>query len=236
MTNQDARPFRLTGRHLIGWCLVDFSCSLLMANGGIYFAAWLVVDNNVPGIWLNLTFILNTVAVLILAPIVGTLADRLQRPILLLGGAASVMFLSTVGLYIVVHVVSAPTRKAVLALVTLWVILCAYQFAMVFYNSILKRLLSHGATTALSGLGVAAGWLGAVIGVLYVLPFVSGLIPFVPGGRGEAFLPSALGFAALMMAAFLLMPSDRDLASAYDFEQFNKNARPSFGDVDSQKR
>ena len=199
-------------RHILGWCLFDFAGTFLMANGGLYFASWLVVENGIGDLALNVTFAVSTVAVLVLAPLVGALSDRVRRPVLFLKVSAALMLAVPLMLYAFAHYgVAVQEHRDLYLLGALLLILSAYQFASVFYNSILKSLTDRATATKVSGWGITANWLGAIVGVLTVLPFVEGMVPGVAAGKAASFLPSALGFALFAGLSFMLMPGDKRL-------------------------
>ncbi|MFH1699034.1 MAG: MFS transporter [Candidatus Zixiibacteriota bacterium] len=63
----------------------------------------------------------------------------------------------------------------------------------------------------ISGFGVALGYLGSIVGMILVLPFVTGSlfgleIPFISaGGKSAAFLPTAIYFAIFAIPIFLFV-------------------------------
>jgi len=71
--------------------------------------------------------------------------------------------------------------------------------AGVFYNALLPDVSPAGRRGLASGVGIGAGYLGNVLGVLLIKPFVDA------GGRSAAFLPAALAFFAFALPCFLLV-------------------------------
>ena len=53
----------------------------------------------------------------------------------------------------------------------------AFQCAYVFYNALLPDVSDETNSGRVSGFGVAAGYLGSLLGMFLVLPFVSGSDP-----------------------------------------------------------
>jgi UMF1 family MFS transporter len=99
-----------------------------------------------------------------------------------------------------------------------WVLLAfimanfAYQAAQPFYNAMMPELVPQTEQGRLSGLGVAVGYIGSIVGVLLVIPFFNGSLPGLGavgegvmqllrslpftqhGGRVSTFVPTALLF------------------------------------------
>jgi MFS transporter, UMF1 family len=88
-----------------------------------------------------------------------------------------------------------------------------YQAAQPFYNAMMPELAPPEEQGRLSGLGTAIGYVGSILGVLFVIPFYTGglpgigalgeramntlraIVPFTShGGRVSAFVPTALLF------------------------------------------
>jgi len=66
-----------------------------------------------------------------------------------------------------------------------------------------------------SGIGLAAGWIGAIVGLIIILPFVRGDVPFFqPAGRIQAFIPSALIFAVLIGISLTFLKEPQKVSSS----------------------
>jgi UMF1 family MFS transporter len=115
----------------------------------------------------SLAFGLSMAVVAVAAPFLGHLADRAGKrrflvPFVLAGVAFTAL-------------VAAPGPVArVLVLFALANI--AFQCAYVFYNALLPDVSDETNSGRVSGFGVAAGYLGSLLGMFLVLPFVSGSI------------------------------------------------------------
>ncbi len=115
----------------------------------------------------SLAFGLSMAVVVVAAPFLGNLADRkgkrrLLVPFVLAGVACTAL-------------VAAPGPVAqVLVLFALANV--AFQCAYVFYNAMLPDVSDASNAGRVSGFGVAAGYVGSLLGMFLVLPFVSGSI------------------------------------------------------------
>jgi len=188
-----------------GWYLYQFSGELLLTNGVLYFLPWLtsigISDN-----WYNLTLIFSSIFLILSGPLVGYLQDRSRRGYLYLSLTSLLMLTGTLGIHLANRMISSIVLKGIVCLVCFGLIMYAYQLGLVFYNVMLRNIASAGNYINPSGWGVAAGWLGAIIGIFAILPFVEGHVPlFQPGGKAQAFLPSALLYGFGTMISLTLM-------------------------------
>lgn len=181
---------------VIPWALYDFANSLLIINGGLYFSQWLVVDNKVSDGWFNMALSLSSVAILIAGPWLGMRVDRTRNPFRPLTGLTATMFLLTLVLFFATSMKAAWLSRIVVAIACFIGINFAYQLSLVVYHSLMGRLVPERLYGRVSGVGMAAGWIGCIVGLGAVLPFVQGRTPFFPAaGRANAFLPAAVLFA-----------------------------------------
>jgi UMF1 family MFS transporter len=203
-----------------GWYLFQFSSELLLTNGLLYFLPWLtsigLSDN-----WYNSTLVVSSILLILSGPLLGRLEDRKHRGYYYLSLTSLVMFACTLGIHLADRNIDSRLFKGVISLVCFGTLMYSYQIGLVFYNVMLRRLSSVGDYMKPSGWGVAAGWLGAIVGILLILPFVEGWVPwFQPGGKSQAFLPSAVLYGIVTMVSLSLMrgieggPSSRESQSA----------------------
>src|SRR5579872_617375 len=179
---------------LFAWYLFDFAGSALVANGGIYFPQWLINDNHVNDFWYNFCLVVSTILLLITAPAFGYLSDAKIGRLFFLRVTSAAMFLSTLVLFFASHYIQSHTTRVLVASVAFVIILYSYQLGISFYNALLGLIATPAQYSKISARGLAWGWLGAVIGIIVVLPFVRGIVPTIPAGRAEAFLPAAVLF------------------------------------------
>lgn len=115
----------------------------------------------------SLAFGLSMAVVAVAAPFLGHLADRAgKRRFLLPFVLAGVAFTALVA-------APGPVPRV---LVFFAFANIAFQCAYVFYNALLPDVSDETNSGRVSGFGVAAGYLGSLLGMFLVLPFVSGSI------------------------------------------------------------
>ena len=192
-----------------GWYLFDFANSILIINGGLYFPEWITKENGVSDFWFNATILLSSALVLLTAPIFGHLFDRR-------GGRLSYLFITSLMMFGGGLTISFAGMflhdwnwRSCLSLVAFGTILYAYQLSLVFYNVLLGRVSLPNKRAAVSGYGLAWGWIGGIFAIFAIFPFVQGHVPyFQPAGRIQAILPSTLLYAAMTSVSLWLLRKD----------------------------
>lgn len=144
-------------------------------------------------------------------PAMGVLSDRSRRRTPYLFGltATNLFFTALIG---VIGLSGLPLQaKLVMGIVAFIAANWAYQGALPFYNSLLPQVTQPHRYGKVSGLGVSLGYVGAILGLLLVMPFNEGQllnwdIPFIPGwGREATFLPTSLFFALFSIPTFVVL-------------------------------
>jgi UMF1 family MFS transporter len=218
----------LNKRHFLGWCLFDFAGSLLMINGGLYFPQWVVIDNHVPDFWYNGTTICVSVLLIASSAFIGSLGDRNARDIQFLVWTSIAMFMSTAALHFI-SLLGSLHLRGVLGLSAFGVLLYNYQIGIVFYNGMLADVGTGQEFARKSATGLAAGWLGGIVGIVTVYPFVAGVwhIPNVMG-RSAAFLPTSLIYGGLAVISLILLRDYKRADSSLREETYKPRKRSGF--------
>ncbi|MEE8229411.1 MAG: MFS transporter [candidate division NC10 bacterium] len=199
---------------ILSWASYDFANTIFSLNiVSLYFALWISTDLQGGEYLYPPTFALSMLAVALVAPFLGHLADRQgQKPFLLAFTATCVTATALL----------AWTRQAGAALIMFALANFSYQVSLVFYNALLPAVSREGNRGRVSGLGVALGYVGAILGMYLVLPFVDraaydwlpsalkGVVNFLSveplEGAGpvrvNAFLPTALLFLLFSLPVF----------------------------------
>lgn len=172
----------------------------------LYFPLWLTADLGAADVWVSLANSGSMALVALSMPLLGVQADqgRRRRAFLVVFTAASCAATAFIGL---------GGRVSVLAGVAAFMVAnYAFQGGLVFYNAMLPAVASPREVGRISGYGVALGYVGAIIGMLFVLPFNTGSLFGWPvpgitgGGRAAIFLPTAVLFALFSLPCLLWVP------------------------------
>lgn len=193
-------------RDVIAWALYDFANTIYSMNIlSLYFAGWLVIDLGYADIHYSLAFAGSMLLAAILMPALGYLSDNPS------GGKRKLhyLFIFTLGAVLsVAGFALLPPSMIGLILVLFALSNFFYEGGIVFYNALLASVAEPENVGKVSGFGVALGYTGSVVGMVLVLPFVTGNlfgleIPFITaGGKSAAFLPTAGYFALFSIPIF----------------------------------
>ncbi|NQS99959.1 MAG: MFS transporter, partial [Candidatus Omnitrophica bacterium] len=126
-----------------------------------------------------------------LMPILGELSDKLKRrrPFLVGFTLGCVIFTALLGL----------VKGVFPALLFFCLANFCYQLAAVSYNSLLTQVSTPLIRGRTSGLGVSLGYLGTILGLVLVKPFLDF------GGRQATFIPTAALFLLFALPAFIFI-------------------------------
>ena len=224
------------------WALYDFSNTIFSMNvATLYFSVWIVSDLGSTDLVYAMANAAASVLMVVAIPVLGAISDarRRRKPWVVWFTIASCLACASIGIVGqttipligegIAHPASVPAgwHVSVTALLPVLVAFAianfAYQAAQPFYNAMLPELVPVEEQGRLSGLGVAVGYVGSIIGVLLVQPFVAGgwpalnlkfssgvmdtlhtLVPFTAvGGRVATFAPTGLLFLLFSLPLFL---------------------------------
>ena len=222
------------------WALYDFSNTIFSMNvATLYFSVWIVSDLGSTDLVYAVASAIASLMVVLAIPVLGAISDaRRRRKPWVVGftiasclACAAIGFLGQSTLPIVGEevingsAVAAGWHANVGGL--FWVLAAfvianfAYQAAQPFYNAMMPELVPVEERGRLSGLGVAVGYVGSIVGVVLVAPFFSGglphvwqvpagalsalrtVIPFTEhAGRASTFVPTGLLFLLFSLPLF----------------------------------
>ncbi|MFQ5989018.1 MAG: MFS transporter [Candidatus Methylomirabilales bacterium] len=212
---------KLSSRPVLSWALYDFANTIFSLNiVSLYFALWISSDLQGGEYLYPPMYSLSMLCVALAAPFLGHLADKKgQKPFLFVFTATCITATALL----------AWPRQAVPALIMFALANFSYQVSLVFYNALLPVVSSDRNRGRVSGLGVALGYVGAILGMYLVLPFVDataygwlpsplkGIVDLLSveelvGGtpvRVNAFLPTAILFLLFSLPLFLWVHEPR---------------------------
>ncbi len=197
----DSSIFR---RDVVGWSLYDFANTIYSMNiVSLYLKLYIVEDLGKDDRYFDIPFSISMLIAAALLPALGAISDHSTKKKIFL-------FLFTLSCCAAVGLMAAVPPSSVFVLLLLFIIAnFAYEAGQPFYNALLYSVAEGKRARFVSGVGVSLGYVGAVVGMLFVLPFVTGAmfsldVPFLEGGgRGASFLPTAALFLLFAVPLFL---------------------------------
>jgi UMF1 family MFS transporter len=228
------------------WALYDFANTIFSMNiATLYFGVWLVNDLGASSTVFAVASAIASVMVVVSIPVLGAISDARRRRKWWVVGFTLASCVACAAIGMVGYTTLPHVGQELIGAVTMpagwhasawdlgWVLLAfvvanyAYQSAQPFYNAMLPELVPSNEQGRMSGIGVAVGYVGSIVGVVLVVPFFSGSIPVVGAlsagvlgwlreipytplaGRVSTFVPTGLLFAAFSLP-FLLFCRDHD--------------------------
>ena len=215
---------RAPARERWSWALYDFANTIFSMNVlSLYFVVWLVEELGRTNTEYAVVNAVASAVILVSIPLLGAVSDARRRRKWWVVGFTVAACITTIAM----GVFGQATNRSIAAIFITFIIAnYAYQAAQPFYNAMLPELVPSSEQGRMSGIGVAIGYVGSIVGVLLVLPFFTGslpgigklsqglldllhLIPFTQnGGRVSTFVPTALLFF-LFTVPFILFCRDR---------------------------
>ncbi len=190
-------------KDVVGWSFYDFANTIYSMNiVSLYLKRYIVEDLGKDDRYFDIPFSLSMLVAAIFLPALGAMSDHSTKKKIFL-------LLFTLTCCIAVGLMSLVPPQAVFLLVVLFIIAnFAYEAGQPFYNALLYSVADGSRARFVSGVGVALGYVGSIVGMLIVLPFVTGSvfsidIPFLGGGgKLASFVPTALLFAVFSLPLF----------------------------------
>ena len=177
---------------MFSWALYDFADNIFVINVlSLYFALWVTVDKGAPDIVYSVAFSGSMLVVALTSPMLGAASDRYGRRLPFL--------MAFSGMCVVATALLGMTNSLVVALLLFVAANYGYQSALIYYDALLAKVGQTGVQGLVSGIGVGMGFAGTIVGILMVRPFVDA------GGRGDAFVPTALLYLVFALPCFLFV-------------------------------
>jgi len=165
---------------VFSWVLYDFSNTIYSMNVvTMYFSLWVTVNLAREDLWVSLGNSVSMFLAAISLPILGAISDSIGRRMPFLLTLTLVSVCGTMMIGVIGYCVHNPYYQILLAVLAFIIANYAYQGGLVFYNALLPEVTTPDNIGRISGYGVAMGYLGAIVGLLMVLPFAQGEISFL---------------------------------------------------------
>ncbi|MCB2231429.1 MFS transporter [bacterium] len=191
-------------RDVVGWSLYDFANTIYSMNiVSLYLKRYIVEDLGYGDRYYDIPFAISMAVAALVLPALGAMSDHATRKKLFLLLFTLTCCLAS-GLLAIV-----PSSMIFLLLGLFMIANFAYEAGQPFYNALLYSVAEGKQARFVSGLGVSLGYVGSIVGMIMVLPFVTGDlfgidIPFLAGGgKVAAFLPTAILFFVFAVPVFL---------------------------------
>ncbi|RKX25849.1 MAG: hypothetical protein DRP45_05000 [Candidatus Zixiibacteriota bacterium] len=191
-------------KDIVGWTLYDFANTIYSMNiVSLYLKRHIVEDLGYGDHYFDIPFSLSMLLAAVLLPALGVLSDQSAKKKIFI-------FLFTLTCCSAVGIMALVPAWAIGVTLVLFVIAnFSYEAGQPFYNALLYSVADGREARFVSGLGVSLGYVGSIIGMVFVLPFVTGTlfswdVPFLDeGGKTAAYLPTAILFMLFSVPLFL---------------------------------
>lgn len=166
---------------VVSWAFYDFASTIFAINIiSLHFALWVTEEMKGEDIFYSIALSVSTFLAALLMPLLGSLSDRKygRKDFLILFTVLAVTFTGLIGY----------ANTLFKGLLFFAVANFCNQLAAVFYGALLPSVAKRYNLGKTSGFGTSIGYLGAIIGIIMVKPFVEEY------GRSAAFIPTAILF------------------------------------------
>ena len=166
-------------------------------------------------IFYSIALSISIIIAAVFEPFLGAISDQTKRrkPFLIVFTIICVIFTALI----------SRANNIFMGLVFFALANIGYQIAAVFYNSLLVHVSEGEEIGRISGLGVGMGYFGTLVGMWFVMPFVSS------GGRVAAFIPTAVLFLLFSLPCFFFVKEKSSLINR-DWEKGMRTVVRTFRD------
>jgi len=199
-----AQPSSIWRRDVVAWSLYDFANTIYSMNiVSLYLKRHLVEDLGREDYYFDIPFAISMLLAALLLPALGAISDHSAKK-------KTFLFLFTLTCCSAVGLTALLPDWAIAATVILFIMAnFSYEAGMPFYNALLYSVAEGRQARLVSGIGVAWGYVGSIVGMILVLPFVTGSFygvefPLISaGGKTGAFAPTAILFFLFALPLFV---------------------------------
>jgi UMF1 family MFS transporter len=196
---------------ILAWALYDCANTIFATNVvSLYFPLWVTVQNGASDIFYILPYYLSISLAIFILPLSGILADSLKRYSLFLN-------IFTLGCILLTSFIGVWGSLFIGIICFTLANLFNQVAANVFYPSLLPRISSSKNIPLVSGLGVALGYVGTIIGISFIRLFIK------EGDYTNTFLPTALLFLLFFLPCFLFIKDEAEKIQLQDFKDTLKS-------------
>ena len=201
-------------KDIVGWSLYDFANTIYSMNiVSLYLKRYIVEDLGRDDRYFDIPFSISMLLAALLLPALGAMSDHSTRKRIFL-------LLFTLTCCIAVGLMAYVPSGAIMLMIILFIIsnFC-YEAGQPFYNALLYSVADGRQARFVSGIGVSMGYVGAILGMILVLPFVTGSVyswdvPLLDaGGKNASFLPTAILFMLFALPLFLWVKESPPVAA-----------------------
>jgi UMF1 family MFS transporter len=194
----------LWSKDIVGWSLYDFANTIYSMNiVSRYLKLYIIEDLGYDDRYFDIPYSLSMAVAALLMPALGALSDHStkKRFFLLL---FTLTCCGAVGTLAIV-----PPALLAVTIILFVIANFAYEAGQPFYNALLYSVADGSRARFVSGIGVGLGYVGAILGLILTMPFVTGAffgheLPFFEaGGKIASFAPTAVLFAVFSLPLFL---------------------------------
>jgi UMF1 family MFS transporter len=190
-------------RDVLGWSLYDFANTIYSMNiVSLYLKRYIVQDLGFDDRYFDIPFSVSMLCAAVLLPALGALSDHSTKKKIF-------VFLFTLTCCMAVGLMAYVPPALIWITIVLFVVAnFSYEAGQPFYNALLYSVAEGKQARFVSGIGVSFGYVGSIVGMILVLPFVTGElfslnIPFIHAeGKVGAFLPTAVLFMLFAVPLF----------------------------------
>ncbi len=162
---------------LLSWILYDFANTIFSMNiVTLYFSLWVTMNNGKPDLWVGAANAASAALIVVALPLLGVWSDAYKRK-------RAYLVIATVGCCALTAMMGmaamsgmGTTGRVAVAVACFVLANFGYHAGLVFYNSLLTSVSEPSTIGRVSGWGVGAGYAGAIVGLLLVMPFATGKI------------------------------------------------------------